>query len=151
MNTSYRYLGSGLDNVYLQNGYKLLQLASGEEVLHIEDIPGLHTAIASAIVDSPVELDAKTFKFLRKERDLSQRKLAEILGVEEQTVSNWERAKTPIPKSADLVLRALTKECLSNNASLKAIIEHMNELDRERHREEIRIELALNDHWRLAA
>ena len=151
MNDSIRYRGCGLDNVYLTNGYMYTNLVSGEEVLHIEDIPGLHRAIASAIVDSPVDLDAKTFKFLRKEQDMSQRQLAEILGVEEQTVSNWERARTPIPKYADLVLRTLTKERCGGNAALMSVIEHMNRLDRERHHEELRLRMARSDEWMMAA
>lgn len=150
MNDSIRYRGCGLDNVYLVNGFRYMSLASGQEVLHIEDIPGLHRAIAEAIVDSPIDLDAKTFKFLRKEQDMSQRQLAEILGVEEQTVSNWERAKTPIPKYASLVLRTLTKEKCGGNAVLMSVIEHMNKLDRERHQDEIRLGMA-EDVWRQAA
>ena len=148
MNTeSMRYLGCGLDNVYLANGYEIRQLASGEEVLYIEDIPGLHRAIASVIVDSPLDLDAPMFKFLRKEQDMSQRKLADVLGVEEQTVSNWERAKTPIPKYAALFIRTIAKERCSNNAELVAMIEQMNELDRERHHNEIRLEMSRNAEW----
>lgn len=146
-----RYQGCGLDNVYLVNGYRFMNLASGQEVLHIDDLPGLHHAIASAIADSPVDLDAKTFKFLRKEHDMSQRNLAEILGVEEQTVSNWERAKTPIPRYADLVLKALTKERCGGNDALTSVIEHMNKLDRERHHNEIRLQIADGDVWKMAA
>lgn len=151
INEAIRYQGCGLDNVYLVNGYKYTRLPSGQEVLHIEDIPGLHRAIASVIVDSPVDLDAKTFKFLRKEQDMSQRQLAEILGVEEQTVSNWERAKTPIPRYAALLLRALAKERCGGNAALMTVIEHMNRLDRQRHHAEIRLCMADDDVWQSVA
>ena len=34
----YRYKGCGLDNVYLQNGYTVSRLQSGDEVISIEDI-----------------------------------------------------------------------------------------------------------------
>lgn len=151
INEAIRYQDCGLDNVYLVNGYRYGTVTSGEEVLYIDDIPGLHLAIATTIVDSPADLDAKTFKFLRKEQDMSQRQLAEILGVEEQTVSNWERTKTPIPKYAELLLRALTKERCSGNAALMSVIEHMNSLDRERHHEEIRLCMAEDDVWHVVA
>lgn len=151
INEAIRYEGCGLDNVYLVNGYRYGIVTSGEEVLYIDDIPGLHRAIASIIVDSPADLDAKTFKFLRKEQDMSQRQLAEIFGVEEQTVSNWERARTPIPKYAALLLRALAKERCSGNAALMSVIEHMNSLDRERHQQEIRLCMADDDVWQIVA
>jgi putative transcriptional regulator len=105
-----RYQGCGLDNVYLVNGYKYGSLTSGEEVLHIADIIGLHRVIAAHIMISAAELDAKTLKFLRKELDMSQREVAKILGVEEQTVASWESARTPIPKHAAWLLKVLTKK-----------------------------------------
>jgi len=96
--------------VYLVNGYRYGTLTSGEEVLYIEDVPSLQRAIVSHIVSSAVDLDAKTFKFLRKEQDMSQRKLAETLGVGEQTVTNWESAQTRIPCYAAFLLRQLTRK-----------------------------------------
>ena len=151
MNDVFRYAGCGLDNVFLRNGYTFTQLSSGEEVIHITDVMGLHRALAQAIVDGPAELDAQTFKFLRKEQDKSQRQLASILGVEEQTVSLWERARTPIPKYADLVLRTLAKERCSNNAELNAMVDRLNSLDRDRHMHEMRIEMALDEEWQATA
>ncbi|MBM3451491.1 MAG: helix-turn-helix domain-containing protein, partial [Armatimonadetes bacterium] len=38
----------------------------------------------------PVRLTGAELRFLRRELNLSQRRLAELLGVEEQTVSLWE-------------------------------------------------------------
>lgn len=126
----YRYQGCGLDNVYLQNGYTTSKLRSGEEVVSIEDIEGLHCAIASVVIDAPSALDAKSFKFLRKELDMSQRQVAQMLDVQEQTVSLWERAINPVPQHADLVLRALAKEKLSGNAEFWKMIQRFNALDR---------------------
>lgn len=143
-----RYTGCGLDNVYLRNGYEVYTMASGEEAVQIQDLAGLHRAIATVIVDSTAPFDAKTFKFLRKEQDMSQRQLARILGVEEQTVSLWERARQPIPQSADLLLRGLVKECLSGNAELQKMVDRANSLDRDLRDIEMRIELLQKDgHW----
>lgn len=135
MKKLFRYQGCGLDNVYLSNGYHETVSASGEKRLYIENIEGLHNALAQAVADDPASLDAKTFKFLRKEMDMSQRQIGMICGVAEQTVSLWERARVPIPELAGLVLKTLTKEGCSGNAELKRQIERMNELDREIARE----------------
>lgn len=145
----YRYRGCGLDNVYLQNGYKKIELRSGEEAVTIEDIEGLHCAIALAVVDGGSALDAQTFKFLRKELDMSQRQVAGMLDVEEQTVSLWERARSPVPQHADLLLRALAKEKLSGNAELAKMIERFNSLDREARELENQIAFSkeLDGHW----
>ena len=61
---------------------------------------------------------------------MSQRQVASMLDVEEQTVSLWERARNPVPQHADLLLRALAKEKLSGNAELAKMIERFNSLDR---------------------
>ncbi len=140
-NDLYRYMGCGLDNVYLRNGYSVRTAESGEEFVNIENIDGLHRAIAKGIIDSAPSLDAKTFKFLRKELDMSQRQIAAIVGVEEQTVSLWERAKNPIPQHAEILLRALVKETISGNAELKKLITKFNSLDREVREMEASIEL----------
>lgn len=145
MNTLFRYQGCGLDNVYLRNGYRETVSAAGEIGVFIEDIEGLHKVIAMVIVDDTSPLDAKTFRFLRKELDMSQRKFGEYMDVEEQTISLWERARQPIPHAADVLLRTLTKETCSGNAELMRMLERMNSIDRE-----IRsnIELEKNDgHW----
>jgi DNA-binding transcriptional regulator YiaG len=132
MNASlYRYRGCGLDNVYLVNGVSCRKLASGEEAIAIEDIEGLHRAISLWLVESDASMDGPQFRFLRKELDMSQRQIAQLLGVTEQTVSLWERARSPVPQPADILLRALMKEMLNGHVELKAMIERFNKLDRE--------------------
>jgi DNA-binding transcriptional regulator YiaG len=146
---SLRYTGCGLENVFLRNGFQVYSGKDGEERILIQDLEGLHKAIAAAIANSPAPLDAKTFRFLRRERDMSQRQIAAILGVEEQTVSGWERARHPIPQSADLVLKGLTNECINGNAELGRLIDRFNSLDRDMRALEA-IELAQADgHWNL--
>lgn len=144
----FRYQGCGLDNVFLRNGYRVALSVTGVESIFIEDVEGLHNAIAKAIIDSPVPLDAKTFKFLRKERDFSQRQLGGFLGVDEQTISLWERARAPIPTYAQVFLRVLTKEACSGNAELLRELEKLNSLDRDGHAIGEAIELEKTDaHW----
>lgn len=139
-NSLFRYKGCGLDNIYLRNGYSVRKDSEGEDVIRIENIEGLHKAIAAAVVESPAPLDSKTFRFLRKEQCMSQRSIARVLGCEEQTVSLWERGTQAVPQSADLVLRTLTKETLSGHPEISNLIERVNSLDRELRGLEARIE-----------
>ena len=117
----HQYLGSGLDNIHLRNGYEVRQTASGAEVVAIDDIKGLHRVIAQSICDLARPLAAKEFKFLRKELDMSQRQVAAMVGVEEQTVSLWERGNTAINPAAEMLVRVLMREhqrsTKSSNAS----------------------------------
>ena len=49
-------------------------------------------------------------KLTRKALGYSQRRFAERLGIAYQTVVNWEKAKTKIPKFAPMVLLAMAFE-----------------------------------------
>jgi DNA-binding transcriptional regulator YiaG len=107
----YQYLGCGLDNTHLCNGYEVRRTASGKEVVWIDDVKGLHRAIARHLCDADRPLEANEFKFLRKEMEMSQGQAASMMGVEEQTVSVWERGGTINP-AAENLLRMWMKEAL---------------------------------------
>lgn len=145
----YKYLGCGLDNVQLRNGYELRKTASGVEVIAIQDVIGLHRAIAISLCEAIRPLTANEFKFLRKEVDMSQRQVAQLTGVREQTVSLWERG-SPINAAAERLLRSLVKETLSGNPEVQGMMERFCALDRE-----IRgvgdLEFEADPNWRLAA
>ena len=148
----YRYLGSGLDNVYLRNGYEFRQTDSGLEVVCIDDVMGLHRAIARSVCDLRRPPAPKEFKFLRKELDLSQRQAATMLGVDEQTVSLWERGNSPLNPAAEMLLRVLMKETLSGNAEVKSALERYCELDREERESQKALEFEIRQQdWGLAA
>lgn len=110
----YKYLGCGLDNILLRNGHELRKTASGVDVVAIQDVAGLHRAIAKNLCDVTRPLTSKEFRFLRKELDMSQRQVALLARVEEQTVSLWERG-SPINSASEMLLRSLMKENLSGN------------------------------------
>ena len=65
---------------------------------------------------------------------MSQRTLANLLGVSEQAVHRWEKEKTVIPKPSELLLRLLYREHVHDEAgkiskSLKAIADLEDELN----------------------
>ncbi|WP_225774354.1 helix-turn-helix domain-containing protein [Pseudomonas sp. Marseille-Q5115] len=103
----YEYKGSGLEGIYLKNGYEILQTPYGQGV-RIENVQGLHRAIAAEIVTQGSPMTGHQFRFLRKEQDLVQAELAAILRVDVQTVANWEkRGPQEVPGPADIAMRGL--------------------------------------------
>lgn len=101
----YHYRESGLPNVYLQSGYREVQTAYGPSVV-IEDVEGLHRAIAVALVNERPHLTGPEVRFIRRYLEKTQAELASLLGVEEQSVRRWERLAR-VPKQADRSLRLL--------------------------------------------
>jgi putative transcriptional regulator len=138
----YQYKECGLDYIYLCNGFTRQKTADGDEVVVIGDVTGLHKAIRAGVVGLPRDLTAKEFRFLRKEIDVSQRQLASVVGVDEQTISMWERDKSPIQKSAELLLRAWVKEHDSDKPAVREMTERLNALDRETHGCDRRLEFS---------
>ena len=70
----YHYTESGLSNVYLKNGVTV-EVVDGEEYTSIDDMNGLHSAIAQTIVNTNKPLAHDEFKFLRVELNVSQKML----------------------------------------------------------------------------
>lgn len=124
----YHYTEIGLRNVWLANGYTEKKTAYGKAVA-IEDADGLHKAIGRAVA-MKTRLTGSEFRFLRKELDLSQHRLADLLGTSEQTVALWER-KGKIPKTADRMVRAVYLESVDGNVKIKELIERAADLDRQ--------------------
>lgn len=107
----HHYRECGLQNVYLANGYREVDTQYGRGI-SIEDVEGLHLAIARDLVDSNPVLSGPEVRFIRKFLELTQVQLAELLGVEDQSVRRWEKLAR-VPKQADhgvrLVFRDLTR------------------------------------------
>lgn len=104
---TYQYKMSGLDYVWLINGYEEHETEYGPGV-SIHKGEHLDSAIALAIINSPVRLRGQEVKFLRTLLKISQTEFATNLGVQRITVARWEsKLKTPIPGPADRLLRVL--------------------------------------------
>jgi DNA-binding transcriptional regulator YiaG len=127
---AYHYTDSGLDNVFLENGYTVHKTPYGEGV-SIQDTEGLHRAIGQCLVLTPKALTGAELRFLRLEMELTQRNLAAILGSEEQNVRRWEKArKKEIPGPADRLMRALYSEYIGGDGSVRKIVDRLARLDR---------------------
>jgi len=103
----YEYTGSGLEGIYLKNGYSIVESDYGKGV-SIHNIEGLHRAIAEDIIRQGSPMTGHQFRFLRKEQDLVQAELAAILRVDVQTIANWEkRGAEEVPGPADIAMKGL--------------------------------------------
>lgn len=136
----YHYRECGLRNVYLANGYREVKTSHGQGVA-IEDVRGLHEAIARALVTTSPALSGAEVRFVRKFLDLTQGRLAELLGVEEQSVRRWEglaRLPRQAERSIRLVFRDLLREMEPPLPELVARIAKARRPSREEYRHRAR-------------
>lgn len=124
----YRYQESGLDDVWLVNGYKRSRTPYGAGVA-IVDIDGLHKAIAMRLTRKPGSLSPQEFRFLRKQLGLSQEALGEWLGSDVQAIARWEKGKSGIPGASDRLLRALCERHAKGEADILEIVERLKDTD----------------------
>jgi putative transcriptional regulator len=125
---TYHYTESGLQNVYLSNGYKTRKTEGGLAVA-IADVQGLHEVIGRHIA-ARGHMTGAEFRFLRKELDLSQTRFAHWIGASEESVSLWER-RGRVPKSACRFMQAIYLEKVDGNVKITALVERLANLDRE--------------------
>jgi putative transcriptional regulator len=100
----YRYKACGLDDVYLLNGYELVETSYGKGV-QIENIEALHKTIAMHLVMMQKPIKPKEFRFLRKQLNLTQKELGDLMKITDQTVARYEKGECDIPAPTDFLLR----------------------------------------------
>lgn len=129
MTKPYHYRSSGLDNVYLLNGFTIHETKYGRGV-SIADLEGLHRQIGRWLIDLPKPITGAELRFIRVEMDLSQKHLAGIIGSTEQNVQRWERYRSKaIQGPADRMIRALYSEFIGGDGTLRSMVERLAELD----------------------
>ena len=126
----YHYTESGLDNIYLANGF-VIDGPPGRQMVVIKDIDGLHRAIGRMLIDCKKNLTGREVRFLRQEMLMSQATLAKLLDVSEQAVHRWEKGKTgQVPKPAEALIRLLYREQLGQaGSSIRESLEAAAELE----------------------
>ena len=144
----YHYRLSGLDYVYLVNGFTRQETEYGPGI-SIDDLYGLHRAIAEDIIEDRAHLSGHEVRFLRKEMDLSQAGLAVMLGVDAQTVARWEKGQTDVTGPADRLVRILYLEHIGGNQDVRRLIDTLADLDEIEHGRRCFEETA--EGWRTAA
>lgn len=125
----YHYIESGLDNIYLENGYQAHDTPYGKGV-SIQDTDALHREIGRTLIEMACPLNGAELRFLRLEMEQTQRRLATLLKIEEQAVRRWEKARTkPFNGSADQLLRILYRQYAFGDGEVRKMMERLAELD----------------------
>ena len=125
-----KYDDCGLRSVWLANGYRYEEIEGHGKCLEIDDINGLHRAIAHHLVTYRKRLSGPEIRFLRVEMGMSQKRLADCLGVDEQTISLWERSKRRPTVAAERMLRLLYLEHADGETKVAKMIAQWNDIDR---------------------
>lgn len=134
----FHYTSCGLQNVWLKNGYTTVETDYGTAT-SIHDLEGLHKVLGMNIVTTKPKLSGAEVRFLRKELDLPQQQLANLLGVSEPTVRGWESHRTKITTPADKLLRILYVEHVKGQSKVRELIDGIAKLNRQAHK--IRLEM----------
>jgi DNA-binding transcriptional regulator YiaG len=125
----YHYTESGLNYVWLANGYRLHMTPHGKGVA-IDDVEGLNRCIAKHIIHNRPYMSGAEFRFLRKELDMSQATLSAAIGKDVQSVARWEKHGR-VPKMADRFLRIIFQSYTNGNEEVKDLVERLNDLDQQ--------------------
>lgn len=144
----YHYTECGLSNIVLANGYNV-EIIDDEEYTSIDDMNGLHKAIALAIVESNGALTNEEFKFLRVEMNISQKALGERFDVSEQTIARYEK-ETKVPRITDAALRSLYMESQDKNNPMGFFLDMLADTEAKEAAQEIVME-EVDQNWKIAA
>jgi putative transcriptional regulator len=124
----YHYTECGLDNVYLMNGFKMVETPRGVGV-QIDNVGGLHRAIGLYLLEEKKRLNGKELRFLRHELNMTQETVAALLGVNVQAVARWEKGKSLVTPPADRLMRVIYKEATGGNMKIIDPLRRLAELD----------------------
>jgi DNA-binding transcriptional regulator YiaG len=109
MKKPYHYTESGLNYVYLLDGFEVTKTGYGAAV-RVANAGKLDRAIAQIVVRDQNRLTAQEVRFLRGLLDMTQAALGSALGKDAQTVARWEKGKTEIPPTEDIAIRQIYLE-----------------------------------------
>ena len=134
----HHYTESGLDNVWLKNGYQY-----DNNNLYLEDKWNLHYTIASELINKQGKLLPHEFKYFRNELEATQATLANALGVCESTIRNWETGRCEISPIADRMIRLTYRSCVNDKVDLLDLINSLALTNESTGK----IELSYSNYW----
>ena len=122
------YTASGLDDVWLMNGFTLEATPYGEGV-SIQDADALHDTLAQVIATGNAALRPAELRFLRKHVGLSQEGMARMLGCSSQSVARWEKGQVAVDPSAERLVRFIVMEFLGKEWAMLKALEDLAQAD----------------------
>lgn len=127
----YHYIESGLDDVFLIDGYTIEHDPEYGDIVSFDDIDGLHKTIGKLLIESNFDLSGKEIRFLRKEMGLTQQFLGLLLGYpDDQSVAAWEKDVRSIPRTAQRMLRLIYARKFLSTKDLHALIDRFDEQEK---------------------
>ncbi|HEY3131271.1 MAG TPA: type II TA system antitoxin MqsA family protein [Acidobacteriota bacterium] len=130
-NQKYRYVESGLDNVYL-TGLNVRRCPNCKtRIPEIPNIRDVHLCIALWLVEKPAPLSGKEIRFLRKSLGIKSKEFAKKLGYTSQAFSRIEKGKSDIGKQGDRLVRIwFLAQKEADLAKYRSILEPMKNFDK---------------------
>jgi len=126
MSEGYHYMDSGLDWVYLRNGYNGYEVHKTPygEGISIHAVDKLHQAIAKNILLSPTRMRGQDCGSCGSLLDISQKGLGIMLGQSRTTIARWEgEPNEPIAdQAADRLLRLFYAKKMDSDALVSETI-----------------------------
>ena len=144
---TYQYTESGLDNIYLSNGYEHVETGYGKATV-VHNTEGLHQAIAFSLCEG-ANLKGVEFRYLRHFLDFSQKVIGNLMGATDQAVAKWEKG-AKVPKYAEVIIKTLCKEKVLGNVEFTKLITEISQLDHDMQEQKLLIEETENG-WQLKA
>jgi DNA-binding transcriptional regulator YiaG len=133
MTELYHDTNCGLEYVYLRDGYEIHETRHGRGVA-IHNAQALHEAIAREVIRRPQRLHGQEVRFLRSLLQLSQARLARVLGTTRLSVARWEaRPNHAIPGTTDAALRMFYVLKANKHELAEQICELLTEIDKLEH------------------
>ena len=99
----YRFVGSGLENVYLVGVEYEVDEATGMQSAAVPCLPALMEAIGKVLVEKSTALTGDKLRFLRKRLRFASKDFAKLIGVSGEQYSRLENAATVTPTVERLV------------------------------------------------
>jgi DNA-binding transcriptional regulator YiaG len=99
-----KYLHFAADNLYLSNGYEVLESADGEIANYIDE-QGLEQCVRLIVAQRPKRLNGRELRFLRRGLGLTQDNFGYLIDRDAQTVARIEKSDQKVARYVDLTLR----------------------------------------------
>ena len=114
----FHYTESGLDNVWLTNGFDTETFGEYGSAVAVRQEKDLWRVLALGIVSQDTRMTGQELRFLRTLLDWTQTNLGRHLGYGDgQTVAKWEKARhDAVPVIADTFVRTAYRESIGEPA-----------------------------------
>ncbi|MSP02695.1 MAG: hypothetical protein EXR07_16845 [Acetobacteraceae bacterium] len=145
-----QYRGLGLDNVWLENGYRWEKTGYGDGLV-VGQAETLEAAIALHLSTQERRLTGQAFRVLRETLDLTQAEFGARCGRDYQTVARWELAShKAVPLYSDVMIRQFYLEMVGHRPSFTDMAERVAHLSGKAADEtRINVRRAADGTWRL--